>query len=43
MWPCKKAKFCPKKPVMKERGRKIVAIIASCLVTVDTLVDTVDR
>ena len=36
-------KFCPKKPVMKVSGRKIVAISASCLVTSFSRLETVER
>ena len=37
------AKFCPKKPVRKVSGRKIVAMIASCFITTLSRLDTVDR
>jgi hypothetical protein len=37
------AKFCPKNPVRKLSGRKIVAIIVSCFMTTLRRLETVER
>ena len=37
------AKFCPKKPVRKDSGRKIVAMRVSCFMIALSRFDTVDR
>ncbi len=43
MWRTIQPKFWPKKPVTKVSGRKIVAIVANCLVASFSRLDTVDR
>ena len=43
MWPVRNAKFWPKKPVRKVSGRKIVAMIVSCLLISPWRLATVDR
>ena len=43
MWPTIQPKFWPKKPVMNVSGRKMVAMIVSCFITVLSRLETVER
>ena len=37
------AKFCPKNPVRKVKGKKTVAMMVSCFITTLSRFDTVER
>ena len=39
----RRAKFCPKNPVRKLSGRKMVAMIVNCFITEFRRLDTVER
>jgi len=43
MWRTIQPKFCPKKPVSQASGRKMVAMIVSCFITLLRRLETVER